>query len=1076
MDDYYSQQQSRHDSYNQMNDEAMSGMDMSQAQGGDVFGQQSSNQLSQGMQTQSHNGGQPDGSSSPSLRRGSTAQDSNQFAGIPGVNMNNFGFGSTGGMGQNMMSSNPMFAGQQQANINLMAQMMNTNPMYANLMSNAAAAANNQSNMNQMGFQMPMLPQMPMGLNTNDPNVLAMIQKGLGPMNMMQNAQMMPGMMMNPLLQQQMQRAAQGQNNNQNDPNNVGQASEGMNNTGSNNNVSRSGSAEMSSGQGRGSNTAYRPMPRHNSMSETRHSNVSQAPRRNSVANAHSGQTSPASINYSNNGTSRATPVVPVASSGYPDYGGSGAAFATSGVSLDSGTETYRNAYSSTGFDMLTVLMRIATRKNPQIDIGNVDLSCAFVVCDIMQHDIPIVYCSENFERLTGYSKHEILGRNCRFLQAPSGHVQGGIKRRYVDDDIVLQLKNAINSRAEAQVSVINYRKGGQPFMNLLTMIPVPYDTEEIKYYVGFQVDLVEQPHSITKKNPNGTYTINYQRGLQMPRYIFNQEQVKRSSVGSGHTIPRDEVSTVLSTIGSGESDLSRRIWDKVLLENTDDVIFVLSLKGLFLYLSPSCKKVLEYEPNELMGTALSSVCHPSDIIPVTRELKDTTTGITVGVVFRIRRKDNGYMWFEGHGSLYVEQGKGRKSIVLVGRERPVYTLRKPDILLNGGLGENEVWLKLSTSGMMLYVSSSIRSLIDKQPSELVGTSIQSLMRPDSRSEFGRILEIARGGKRAQTRHELVNRRGQVLQAFSTVHPGDAPEGSKPTFFIAQTRLLKYTRPTSLNSNNAQRLQTQQSTSSQKPSMPLQGRQPLSRSGSSASIASPSQYMSMFEAASTYAGGDSLPLGHQDQALADDLNLFDELKTTRSTSWQYELRQMEKRNRVLAEELQNLLAAKKKRKRRKPGAIEKECANCHTKQTPEWRRGPSGNRDLCNSCGLRWAKQQGRISPRTTSHRSNHSVASDPASDGARNAAQQRQGSGSGSIGTAEKEASAGRGSSGATTTKNVDDRTGQPHQHQAQSSHPDPQAISPPVSKASKVESTSTPSGSNTFGTSIPTKIEEEE
>ena len=162
----------------------------------------------------------------------------------------------------------------------------------------------------------------------------------------------------------------------------------------------------------------------------------------------------------------------------------------------------YRNVYSSSGFDMLGVLMRVASRPKPQINIGAVDMSCAFVVCDVTQHDLPIVYCSDVFERLTGYTKHEILGRNCRFLQAPDGKVQSGVKRKYVDDQAVLHVKNMINQRQEAQISLINYRKGGQPFMNLLTMIPITYDSEEIKYYVGFQVDLVEQPTSITNKNP----------------------------------------------------------------------------------------------------------------------------------------------------------------------------------------------------------------------------------------------------------------------------------------------------------------------------------------------------------------------------------------------------------------------------------------------------------------------------------------------------------------------------------------------------------------------------------------------
>src|SRR3954447_25682802 len=117
--------------------------------------------------------------------------------------------------------------------------------------------------------------------------------------------------------------------------------------------------------------------------------------------------------------------------------------------------------------------MRVATRPNPEINIGAVDMSCAFVVCDAQQHDLPIVYCSQTFERLTGYTKHEILGRNCRFLQSPSGQVEAGERRNYVDPVAVYFLKRQLESFQEAQASLINYRKGGQAFTNLLTMIPI---------------------------------------------------------------------------------------------------------------------------------------------------------------------------------------------------------------------------------------------------------------------------------------------------------------------------------------------------------------------------------------------------------------------------------------------------------------------------------------------------------------------------------------------------------------------------------------------------------------------------
>lgn len=204
---------------------------------------------------------------------------------------------------------------------------------------------------------------------------------------------------------------------------------------------------------------------------------------------------------HRNNGNNNQNNITNTNMSGWPKASEGGSASMTGGGG-GSQTQQYKNAYSSTGFDMLTVLMRVATRKNPEINIGAVDLSCAFVVCDAFDHDIPIVYCSENFERLTGYTKHEILGRNCRFLQAPDGRVQAGVKREFADDDSVLYLKNRVNARGEAQVSLINYRKGGQPFMNLLTIIPIAYDSDEIRFYVGFQVDLVEQPNSVTSKNP----------------------------------------------------------------------------------------------------------------------------------------------------------------------------------------------------------------------------------------------------------------------------------------------------------------------------------------------------------------------------------------------------------------------------------------------------------------------------------------------------------------------------------------------------------------------------------------------
>jgi len=169
--------------------------------------------------------------------------------------------------------------------------------------------------------------------------------------------------------------------------------------------------------------------------------------------------------------------------------------------------------------------MRVANRPNPQINIGSVDLSCAFAVTNAKLHDNPIEYVSESFERLTGYTRYETRGKNCRFLQSPDGKVEAGSRRKDCDEDAVFYLKSCVTSHTEAQISLINYRKGGQPFMNLLTVIPIFDDAGELSHCVGLQVDLVENPGSVNSKNPGKFRGLSGQDDMLTPsrRLVLNK-------------------------------------------------------------------------------------------------------------------------------------------------------------------------------------------------------------------------------------------------------------------------------------------------------------------------------------------------------------------------------------------------------------------------------------------------------------------------------------------------------------------------------------------------------------------------
>ncbi|KAM0331515.1 hypothetical protein ACHAQA_003192 [Verticillium albo-atrum] len=147
----------------------------------------------------------------------------------------------------------------------------------------------------------------------------------------------------------------------------------------------------------------------------------------------------------------------------------------------------YPGLYCPSGFDMMSILFRVLERPSPKVELGAIDCSVALVLCDLAQPDCPIVYASEAFSLLTGYSNAEILGRNCRFLQAPGGRVSPTSTRRYVDEKTIKKMRKAVERNDEIQVDVQNFRKDGSPFINTLAMIPVTWDTAEYRYSVGFQ-------------------------------------------------------------------------------------------------------------------------------------------------------------------------------------------------------------------------------------------------------------------------------------------------------------------------------------------------------------------------------------------------------------------------------------------------------------------------------------------------------------------------------------------------------------------------------------------------------------
>nr|AML79248.1 putative LOV domain-containing protein [Rhododendron tomentosum] len=122
-------------------------------------------------------------------------------------------------------------------------------------------------------------------------------------------------------------------------------------------------------------------------------------------------------------------------------------------------------------------------------------LQQTFVVSDATKPDCPIMYASSGFFSMTGYSSKEVIGRNCRFLQGSE-----------TDQDEVAKIRNAVKTGKSYCGRLLNYKKDGTPFWNLLTVTPINDDNGKAIKFIGMQVEVSKYTEGVNVKalRPNG--------------------------------------------------------------------------------------------------------------------------------------------------------------------------------------------------------------------------------------------------------------------------------------------------------------------------------------------------------------------------------------------------------------------------------------------------------------------------------------------------------------------------------------------------------------------------------------------
>lgn len=100
-------------------------------------------------------------------------------------------------------------------------------------------------------------------------------------------------------------------------------------------------------------------------------------------------------------------------------------------------------------------------------------------IADARQNGLPLIYVNAGFERLTGYTSEDLLGKSLRFLQGTD-----------TDQPEITLLRETLQKEKSCLVTLRNYRRDGSMFWNELSLSSVHDETGALTHFIGIQKDV----------------------------------------------------------------------------------------------------------------------------------------------------------------------------------------------------------------------------------------------------------------------------------------------------------------------------------------------------------------------------------------------------------------------------------------------------------------------------------------------------------------------------------------------------------------------------------------------------------
>jgi PAS domain S-box-containing protein len=457
-----------------------------------------------------------------------------------------------------------------------------------------------------------------------------------------------------------------------------------------------------------------------------------------------------------------------------------------------------------------------------------------------LDKDARILLFNEECERVTGYRSEEVIGRRWPDIFMPERYRHYGLEDfgAWVHQNPADRREEPILTKSgEERIILWSNSSFIHPDSGEITAIAVGYDVtlnklaeERLRQSEGRFKDLADLlPQMIFECDAVGKFTFINKSGLELfgrtseelerGATIFDgihpkdHERVREnigviakggSTQGNEYTAVRSDgtefpvVAYTSRILREGElvgyrgilvdvterrraEELLHRSQEayRDLVENVDDVLYTLDQDLVITYVSPVVKKVLGYDPSDLVGRSALSLVYSEDVPTIQEAVQDVLNGRVYPSEYRMVAKAGEVRWVRSLSRPIFERDTlvGVRGVLADIHERKMteQALRESQQRFERVAQQSRemVW-EINTDGMFTYVSQASDEILGYCPDEMIGTMYFYDLQPEEEREKFKLASLEQIARRESFHNQInkaMTKTGQVVWFLTSGAP-----------------------------------------------------------------------------------------------------------------------------------------------------------------------------------------------------------------------------------------------------------------------------------------------------------------